>query len=127
MNSLWAVLDSIPEDSIAITVYLLGSLIVLACWYAVAKRLPKPAGGISWVVVFAVLLTPTVSEGSNASIAPAIFGMLFGMLTKDQPLVWLNLSLILFVIGIGLVIGYFWSKYNAGRMHISVSKKSSPL
>lgn len=127
MNSLWAVLDSIPEDSIAITVYLLGSLIILACGYAVAKRLPKPAGGISWVVVFAVLLTPTVSEGSNASIAPAIFGMLFGMLTKDQPLVWLNLSLILFVTGIGLVIGYFWSKYNAGRMRILVSKKSSPL
>lgn len=127
MNSLWAVLDSIPEDSIAITVYLAGSLIILACWYAVARRLPKPAGGISWIVVFAVLLTPTVSEGANASIAPAIFGMLFGMLTKDQPLVWLNLSLILFVTGIGLVLGYFWSKYTANKTQISVSEKSSPL
>ncbi|WP_374668316.1 hypothetical protein [Acinetobacter sp.] len=127
MNSLWALLDSIPEDSIAITVYLAGSLIILASWYSIAKRLPNPLGGISWIVVFAVLLTPTVSEGSNASIAPAIFGLLFGLLTKDQPLVWTNLSLILFVIGIGFVIGFFWTKFNANKAHAALNKKSSPL
>ena len=127
MNSLWAVLDSIPEDSIAITVYLLGSLIILASWYSIAKRLPKLFGSISWIIIFAVLLTPTVSEGSNASIAPAIFGLLFGLLTKDQPLVWTNLSLILFVVSIGFVIGYFWSKFNANKAQISLNKKSSPL
>ena len=44
MDSLWAVLDSIPEDSIAVTVYLLGSFIALLCWYGVAKRLPKLLG-----------------------------------------------------------------------------------
>ena len=127
MNSLWAVLDSIPEDSIAITVYLLGSVIALLCWYGVMKRIPKPFGGIGWLLAFAVLLTPTVSEGTNASVAPAIFGLLFGVLTKDQPLVWSNLSLILFVIGMGLIIGYFWSKFNANKTDISVRKKSSPL
>mgnify|MGYP000278792914 CR=1 FL=1 len=40
MDSLWAVLDSIPEDSIAVTVYLLGSVIILWAWYVIAKRLP---------------------------------------------------------------------------------------
>ena len=74
MNSFWALLDSIPEDSIAITVYLLGSVIALLCWYGVMKRIPKPFGGIGWLLAFAVLLTPTVSEGTNASVAPAIFG-----------------------------------------------------
>lgn len=127
MNSFWALLDSIPEDSIAITVYLLGSVIALLCWYRVMKRIPKPFGGIGWLLAFAVLLTPTVSEGTNASVAPAIFGLLFGVLTKDQPLVWSNLSLILFVIGMGLIIGYFWSKFNANKTDISVRKKSSPL
>ena len=127
MNSLWAVLDSIPEDSIAITVYLLGSLIILASWYSIAKRLPNFFGSISWIIIFAVLLTPTVSEGSNASIAPAIFGLLFGVLTKDQALVWANLSLILFVLGICMVLGYLWSKYTANKAPNVVHNKTSPL
>ena len=45
MNGYVTVLDSIPEESIAIAVYLIGSIIALLCWYGVTKRLPKPAGG----------------------------------------------------------------------------------
>lgn len=127
MDGVVTVLDSIPESSIAITVYLGGAVIALLCWYGLMKRVPKPFGGIGWLLVFAILLTPTVSEGTNASIAPAIFGLIFGVLTKDQPLVWANLSLILFVVGIGLVLGYFWSKYAAQNPQHVVSKKSSPL
>ena len=102
MNSFLSLLDSIPEDSIAVTVYVLGSIIILWAWYAIAKRLPQPLGGITWIVGFAILLTPTVSGGTNASIAPAIFGLLFGVLTKETALVWSNASLILFVVGLGL-------------------------
>ncbi|WP_180084925.1 hypothetical protein [Acinetobacter sp. YH12145] len=127
MNGVVSVLDSIPESSIAITVYLGGAVIALLCWYGLMKRLPKTIGAIGWLIVFAILLTPTVSEGSNAAIAPAIFGLIFGVLTKDQPLVWLNLSLILFVVGIGLVLGYFWTKYNATKPQHVVNKKISPL
>ena len=127
MDGVVTVLDSIPESSIAITVYLGGAVIALLCWYGLMKRVPKPFGGIGWLLVFAILLTPTVSEGTNASIAPAICGLIFGVLTKDQPLVWANLSLILFVVGIGLVLGYFWSKYAAQKHQHVVSKKSSPL
>jgi preprotein translocase subunit SecG len=127
MNSFLALLDSIPEDSIAITVYLLGSVIMLWSWYAIAKRLPKPFGGITWMVGFAILLTPTVSEGNNASIAPAFFGLLFGVLTKENALVWSNASLILFVVGLGLVVGYLWSQYTAKKAKFVVNKNSSPL
>ncbi|SDY84500.1 hypothetical protein [Acinetobacter kyonggiensis] len=127
MNSFLALLDSIPEDSIAITVYLLGSVIMLWSWYAIAKRLPKPFGGITWIMGFAILLTPTVSEGNNASIAPAIFGLLFGVLTKENALVWSNASLILFVVGLGLVVGYLWSQYTAKKAKFAVNKNSSPL
>jgi len=127
MNSFLALLDSIPEDSIAITVYLLGSVIMLSSWYAIAKRLPKPFGGITWMIGFAILLTPTVSEGNNASIAPAFFGLLFGILTKENTLVWSNASLILFVVGLGLVVGYLWSQYTAKKAKFVVNKNSSPL
>ena len=127
MNSFLALLDSIPEDSIAITVYLLGSVIMLWSWYAIAKRLPKPFGGITWMIGFAILLTPTVSEGNNASIAPAFFGLLFGILTKENALVWSNASLILFVVGLGLVVGYLWSQYTAKKANFVVNKNSSPL
>ena len=61
MNSFLSLLDSIPEDSIAVTVYVLGSMIILWAWYAIAKRLPQPLGGITWIIGFAILLTPTVS------------------------------------------------------------------
>ncbi|MFD1439241.1 hypothetical protein [Acinetobacter terrae] len=127
MNSFLSLLDSIPEDSIAVTVYVLGSIIILWAWYAIAKRLPKPLGGITWIIGFAILLTPTVSEGNNASIAPAIFGLLFGVLTKETVLVWSNASLILFVIGLGLVVGYLWSRYTANKAKFVVRKNSSPL
>ena len=127
MNSFLALLDSIPEDSIAITVYLLGCVIMLWSWYAIAKRLPKPFGGITWMIGFAILLTPTVSEGNNASIAPAFFGLLFGILTKENALVWSNASLILFVVGLGLVVGYLWSQYTAKKAKFVVNKNSSPL
>lgn len=127
MNGYVTVLDSIPEESIAIAVYLIGSIIALLCWYGVTKRLPKPAGGFLWILVFAILLTPTVSEGPNASLAPAIFGLIFGVLTKEQELVWINASFILFVIGIASLIGYCWSSYVTNKAKIAVNKKTSPL
>lgn len=133
-TGIWAnfvsLLDTIPEDSIAITVYLLGSLIILWCWYGVAKRLPAIVGSITWIIVFAVLLTPTISAGPNSEIAPAIFGLIFGVLTKDSALVWSNLSLIAFVLGISLFVGYFWSKHRANsksKQQDLVEKKISPL
>ncbi|MBJ9490064.1 hypothetical protein [Acinetobacter baumannii] len=95
LNQLLSSLDAIPEEIIALTAY-----------------------GV--LVVFAILVTPTVSEGPNASVAPAIFGLLFGVLTKDSPLIWSNLSLILFVIGLGLVIGYCWSKYITNKSMRSI-------
>lgn len=127
MNDLLSILDPIPEDIIAITVYLGGSFIILWCWYLIAQRLPKLLGGISWVIVFAILLTPTVSEGPNSELAPATFGLVFGILTKNQSLIWLNASLITFVIGIGLIIGYFWSKYLTLKNNTSASPKLPPL
>ncbi|MFW1859191.1 hypothetical protein A7P53_03245 [Acinetobacter defluvii] len=134
LTGIWAnflnLFDSIPEDNIAITVYILGTLIILRCWYSIAKRLPSPLGGITWIIVFAIIATPTISEGPNSAIAPAFFGLLFGVLTKDSPLIWSNAALITFVIGIGLVVGFFWSKYKANKKSVqepTATKNISPL
>lgn len=127
MESLWAALNSIPEDSIAITVYLVGSLIALSCWYSIARRLPKPIGGITWLFMFAVLLTPTVSAGTNAAIAPAVFALIFGVLTKDSALVGLNVTYIAVVLGLGFVVGFLWNKYKAKTSQQNSQNNSSPL
>jgi len=115
MNQLFSFLDVIPEGVIALAAYGIGAIIALWCWWRLMRRLPTTLGAISWLIVFAILVTPTVSEGPNSSVAPAIFGLLFGVLTKDSPLIWSNLSLILFVVGLGLVIGYCWSKYSTNK------------
>ncbi|AOA58633.1 hypothetical protein [Acinetobacter larvae] len=126
-NRFLDLIDAIPEDNIAVSVYILGAVIILWCWYAVIRRIPAPFGGILWVVLFALIATPTISEGPNSEIAPAIFGLLFGILTKDSPLIWSNLSLILFVIGIGFVIGWCWSKANITMKKTKKSDDASPL
>jgi len=115
LNQLLSSLDAVPEEIIALTAYGVGAIIALWCWWRLMRRLPATFGAISWLVVFAILVTPTVSEGPNASVAPTIFGLLFGVLTKDSPLIWSNLSLILFVIDLGLLIGYCWSKYTTNK------------
>ena len=115
LTSFWShilsVLDQFPEEYVAIIVYVTGAMIALWCWYRLMSRLPNPIGGILWIVVFAILVTPTISEGPNSALAPAVFGLIFGLVTQEQFLIWTNLSLILFVVGIGLLVGFCWSKY----------------
>ena len=123
ISALWynflSLFDTIPEGVIATTVYVGGTLIALMCWYSIARRLPSPLGGITWIILFACLATPTVSEGSNAELAPALIGLIFGILTKEQPLIWTNLSMIMFVAGMGFLVAYCWSRYKANRNQIS--------
>lgn len=123
--NLLSVLDTVPEDSIAVTVYIVGALIILWCWYSITRRMPKPIGGILWIILFALVASPTISEGPNSDIAPATFGLLFGILTKDSMLIWSNLSIIAFVMGVGLILGYLWSKFNMNQQ--KRRKNVSPL
>ena len=102
---------SFPDDRVAAYIYVIGIMVALWAWYGIVKRFPQPLGGILWIIVFACLATPTVSEGNNASIAPAIFAVLFGVLTKEYDLVWANAASILLVIGLSFLVGFFWSKY----------------
>ena len=117
--SFLSLFDTIPEKTIAIIVYVGGTLIALWCWSNIARRLPSPLGGITWIILFACLATPTVSQGQNAELAPAIIGLIFGVLTKEQPLIWANLASIGFVAGIGFLVAYCWTRYKYNRDNVS--------
>lgn len=111
----FAFLDNIPEYSLAITIYLGGSALALWLWYLIAKSLPRSLGGMTWIILFACLLSPTLTEGPNAKIAPAIVGLMFGLLTDEKHLIWANLIPILCVSALGFFLGYLWIKYQDNR------------
>lgn len=108
---LFSFLDDIPEDYIAITIYLGGASFILWAWYRLGQYLPKTLAGMTWIILFAVLFAPTLSEGSNAQLAPASIGLMFGVITKDTVLIWTSLIPLLVVTALGFILGYLWSKY----------------
>lgn len=124
LQQFLSVLDIFPEDTLAISVYVIGAIVVLLAWYSMTKSYPKFCF-VSTLIAFACIATPTVSEGTNASVAPAIFGLLFGVLTHDKQLIEMNLGSILFVMGLGCVMGFCWSKWK-GYQSLS-HKRNMPL
>lgn len=110
-GAFFSLFDGIPEYAFAVVFYLLGSIFMLWGWFSISKPFPRTLRITFGIFMFAVLLTPTISEGTNAAIAPATFGLLFGLLTKEMYLVWVNLASIIFVIAIGCLLMYCYSYY----------------
>lgn len=107
----WAALfEGVPEYPLAVTVYVGGSVLALLIWLRVVRLLPHPVGAMSWVVMFSLLLAPTVTEGDNAQLAPAVIGLIFGVITKDQSLMLKSTLPILLVIGLGFVLGFLYER-----------------
>lgn len=103
--------DGIPEGVIAVTVYVGGTLLALWAWYNVVRRLPSGLAVGLWMFLLAMLATPTVSEGPNAGLAPAIIGLVFGVVTKDKSLVIYNLMSMILVFGLGMLVAYLLNLY----------------
>lgn len=99
-------MDSAAEYWLAVSVYLIGSGIALWLWRQVMRPLPHPFGGMGWMALFALLLAPTVTEGENGQIAPAVIGLLFGVISKDKELILSSLLPILLVLGLGFLVGF---------------------
>lgn len=98
----------VPPADLPLYAYVGGSIIVLILWVLVSRMLPKPVGGISWMVLFAVLLTPGTALGDSGDIAPASIGVVYGLLMKDMGLAVASLIPILVVLIAGLFIGFIW-------------------
>ena len=102
--------EGVPEYPLAVSVYIGGSVLALLIWLRVVRMLPHPVGAMRWVVMFAVLFAPTVTEGENAQLAPAVIGLMFGVITKDQSLMLKSALPILLMIGLGFVLGFLYER-----------------
>lgn len=105
--------QDVPAQDLPLYAYVGGSILVLLLWILVARALPKPIGGMSWVVVLAVLLTPGTAAGDSVELAPASIGVVYGVLTKDYTTALSSLLPIMVVIVVGFFLGFLWQLIRA--------------
>lgn len=99
----------VPPEQLPLYAYVGFSILVLLLWLFVVRILPRPFGGMSWLALFAVLLTPSMALGDSGEIAPASIGVVYGILMKDSAAALAHLLPILVVFSVGLVLGFIWS------------------
>lgn len=111
----WAQLVShVPPDKLPLYAYLAFSIIVLLLWILVVRILPKTLAGLSWIILFAVLLTPTTSLGTPPGIAPASISVVYGILLKEPAIIFNGLLPIMVVITVGCILGFLWQIVRMG-------------
>lgn len=115
---IFSFLDDVPEYAIAVIAYFGSALFILWGWYQLGKYLPRTFAGMTWIILFALIFSPTLSEGDNAKIAPAVVGLMFGLITHEKTLIWTNLIPILVITALGFFLGYLWSKYQDQRQSL---------
>ena len=120
---MWNKLVSgVPADKLPILAYIGFSILALLLWAVVVRVLPKTLAGLSWIILFAILLTPTTSIGTDPQMAPAAAGIVYGILMKDQNIIFGSLLPILVVITVGCILGFFW-QFIKGLLPKSAAKK----
>lgn len=98
----------VPPTDLPMYAYLGGTFVVLVLWVLVARMLPKPLGGMSWMVLFAVLLAPGTALGDPSQIAPASISVVYAVMMKDTAAAISNALPVLVVLVAGLFIGFVW-------------------
>lgn len=98
----------VPPDDLPMYSYVGGSIIVLALWTLVARIMPKPLGGMTWIMIFAILLTPGSALGDPSMLAPASISVVYALMMKDTALAIDSAIPILVVLVVGMFIGFIW-------------------
>ncbi|WP_201555288.1 hypothetical protein [Psychrobacter sp. 72-O-c] len=98
----------VPPADLPMYAYLGGAIVVLILWLLVARVLPRPLGGMSWMVLFAVLLAPGTALDDPSLIAPASISVVYAVMMKDMAAAVTNALPILVVLVVGLFIGFVW-------------------
>lgn len=98
----------VPPADLPMYAYIGGAVVVLILWILVARMLPRPLGGMSWMVLFAVLFAPSSALGDPSQIAPASIGVIYAIMMKDTAGAISHLVPILVVLVVGLFIGFIW-------------------
>ncbi|WP_227672116.1 hypothetical protein [Psychrobacter urativorans] len=98
----------VPPADLPTYAYIGGVIVVLALWILVARMLPRPLGGMSWIVLFAVLLAPGTALGDPSLLAPASISVVYAVMMKDATAAISNALPILVMLVAGLFIGFVW-------------------
>ena len=98
----------VPAADLPMYAYLGGVVIVLILWLLVARMLPKPLGGMTWMVLFAVLLAPSTALNDPSVLAPASIHVVYSIMMKDFAGAIAGMVPILVVLVAGLFIGFIW-------------------
>lgn len=114
----------VPPADLPMYAYLGGVVIVLVLWLLVARMLPRPLGGMSWMLLFAVLLAPGTTLGDPSVIAPASIGVVYAIMMKDVAGAVANMLPILVVLVVGLFVGFVWQLIR-GAFESSLDKARS--
>ncbi len=114
----------VPPADLPMYAYLGGAIVVLVLWLLVARILPRPLGGMSWMVLFAVLLAPGTALGDASLIAPASISVVYAIMMKDITAAITNALPILVVLVVGLFIGFVWQLIR-GAFESSLDKARS--
>ncbi|MFW2176330.1 MULTISPECIES: resolvase [unclassified Moraxella] len=109
----------IPPENLPLYAYVGFSIVVLLLWILVVRVLPKTLAGLSWIILCAILLTPTTSLGTPPDIAPASISVVYGILLKDPAIIFNGLLPIMIVITVGCILGFLWQIVRMGmdKMH----------
>ena len=114
----------VPAADLPMYAYLGGVIIVLILWLLVARVLPRPLGGMSWMMLFAVLLAPGTALGDPGVIAPASISVVYAIMMKDTAGAIANMLPILVVLVVGLFVGFVWQLIR-GAFESSLDKARS--
>ncbi len=98
----------VPPADLPMYAYIGGTVIVLLLWLLVARMLPRPLGGMSWMILFAVLLAPGTALSDPGQLAPASIGVVYALMMKDTAAAISSALPILVVLVVGLFIGFVW-------------------
>ena len=114
----------VPVADLPMYAYLGGVIIVLVLWLLVARILPRPLGGMSWMILFAVLLAPGTALGDPSVIAPASISVVYAIMMKDTTGAIANMLPIMVVLFVGLFVGFVWQLIR-GAFESSLDKARS--
>ena len=114
----------VPVADLPMYAYLGGVIIVLVLWLLVARILPRPLGGMSWMILFAVLLAPGTALGDPCVIAPASISVVYAIMMKDMSGAIANMLPIMVVLFVGLFVGFVWQLIR-GAFESSLDKARS--
>lgn len=114
----------VPPADLPMYAYLGGAVVVLVLWVLVARMLPRPIGGMSWMALFAVLLAPGTALNDPSTIAPASIGVVYAFMMKDTAGAINSMIPVLVVLVVGLFVGFIWQLIR-GAFESSIDKARS--